>query len=105
MGHQDLEASSDVKSSLKQDSQSTKDAVQVAEKAVQDQVDTPRDLWLFPVPRHLQHNPNQPHHFGWVLNLAFGFATMFSVSTTPYCGFYSDGLFQRLPISTTVNLF
>lgn len=77
---QDTETGStlDIESSAKGDSQSTKVAVQVDEKDAQDQVDTPRDLWLFPVPRHLQHDPNQPHHFGWALNLAFGFATMFS---------------------------
>ncbi|RXW15416.1 hypothetical protein EST38_g10439 [Candolleomyces aberdarensis] len=87
MGVQDTEAGQTphVESSTKRDSQSMKAEVQADEKPAQAQIDTPRDLWLFPVPRYLRHDPNNPHHFGWVLNLAFGFATMFTAANLYYC--------------------
>jgi hypothetical protein len=38
-----------------------------------------KEFGFIPIPRHLRHDPERPHHFGWTLNLAFGFWTMFSM--------------------------
>lgn len=38
----------------------------------------PRDFFIFPVPKHLRHDPEKPAHFGMFLNIVFALATTFS---------------------------
>ena len=38
----------------------------------------PKDFGFIPVPRHLRYNPTKPFHFGLLLNIGFGFVTIFS---------------------------
>ena len=40
----------------------------------------PRDFAVLPVPRHLRYNPKEPFHFGLLLNVGFGFISIFSES-------------------------
>jgi len=37
-----------------------------------------KDFGFIPIPRHLRYDPTKPFHFGLLLNIAFGFASMFS---------------------------
>ena len=38
----------------------------------------PKDFGLIPVPQHLRYDPTKPFHFGLLLNLGFGFISIFS---------------------------
>ena len=40
----------------------------------------PRDFAVLPVPRHLRYDPKEPFHFGLLLNIGFGFISIFSES-------------------------
>ena len=40
----------------------------------------PRDFAVLPVPRHLRYDPKEPFHFGLLLNVGFGFISIFSES-------------------------
>ena len=44
----------------------------------------PKDFGFIPVPRHLRYDPTKPFHFGLLLNIAFGFASTFSESPSPF---------------------
>ncbi|KAL0573185.1 hypothetical protein V5O48_008778 [Marasmius crinis-equi] len=44
-----------------------------------------RDFGLIPIPRRLRYDPQKPFHFGYVLQIAFGFASTFTVSNLYYC--------------------
>lgn len=37
-----------------------------------------KDFGFLPIPRNLRYDPQKPHHFGLLLNVAFGFASTFS---------------------------
>ena len=37
-----------------------------------------KDFGIFPVPSHLQYDPQQPNEFGLALNFGFAFASTFS---------------------------
>jgi hypothetical protein len=39
-----------------------------------------KDYGFIPVPRHLRYDPTKPFHSGFLLNIAFGFASTFSES-------------------------
>ncbi|KAF7318469.1 MFS general substrate transporter [Mycena chlorophos] len=43
------------------------------------------DFGFVPIPRRLRHDPRRPFHFGWVLNVLFGFAATFIVANLYYC--------------------
>ncbi|KAF9462861.1 major facilitator superfamily domain-containing protein [Collybia nuda] len=43
------------------------------------------DFGLVPIPRRLRHDPSKPFHFGIVMNVAFGFASTFTVANLYYC--------------------
>ena len=38
----------------------------------------PKDFGVVPVPSHLRYDPNKPFHFGLLLNIGFGFISIFS---------------------------
>ena len=38
----------------------------------------PKDFGVVPVPRHLRYDPTKPFHFGLLLNIGFGFISIFS---------------------------
>ncbi|CAA7266065.1 unnamed protein product [Cyclocybe aegerita] len=44
-----------------------------------------KDLGLIPTPKHLRYDPTRPPHFGIALNVAFGFASTFTVANLYYC--------------------
>ncbi|KAK1219522.1 hypothetical protein PQX77_017757 [Marasmius sp. AFHP31] len=44
-----------------------------------------RDFGLIPIPRRLRYDPQKPFHFGIMLNVAFGFASTFTVANLYYC--------------------
>ncbi|KAJ3486860.1 hypothetical protein NLJ89_g11771 [Agrocybe chaxingu] len=44
-----------------------------------------KDLGLIPTPKHLRYDPARPPHFGIALNVAFGFASTFTVANLYYC--------------------
>ncbi|KAK1219523.1 hypothetical protein PQX77_017758 [Marasmius sp. AFHP31] len=44
-----------------------------------------RDFGLIPIPRRLQYDPQKPFHFGIMLQVAFGFASTFTVANLYYC--------------------
>ncbi|RDB26923.1 putative uncharacterized transporter YgaY [Hypsizygus marmoreus] len=50
-------------------------------------VDEPRttDFLLIPIPRRLRYDPDRPFYFGVLLNVAFGFASTFTVSNLYWC--------------------
>ncbi|KAK1219524.1 hypothetical protein PQX77_017759 [Marasmius sp. AFHP31] len=54
-----------------------------------------RDFGLIPIPRRLRYDPQKPFHFGIVLQIAFGFASTFTVANLYYCQ----------PLLSTVNLY
>ena len=39
-----------------------------------------KDFGLFPIPQHLRYDPNNPIHFGLLMNIAFGLFSTFSTS-------------------------
>ncbi|KAJ8081194.1 hypothetical protein PM082_018037 [Marasmius tenuissimus] len=43
------------------------------------------DFGLIPIPRRLRYDPQKPFHFGIMLQLAFGFASTFTVANLYYC--------------------
>ncbi|KAF8876288.1 major facilitator superfamily domain-containing protein [Gymnopilus junonius] len=43
------------------------------------------EFGFLPIPRNLRYDPKKPHHFGLVLNVAFGFASTFTVANLYYC--------------------
>ncbi|KAF4600497.1 hypothetical protein EYR38_005126 [Pleurotus pulmonarius] len=43
------------------------------------------DFGILPIPKHLRYDPDKPFHFGVALNLAFGFASTFTVANLYYC--------------------
>ena len=36
-----------------------------------------RELLIFPIPKHLRHDPEHPPHFGLFMNVLFGMASTF----------------------------
>ncbi|KAG7088963.1 hypothetical protein E1B28_012908 [Marasmius oreades] len=44
-----------------------------------------RDFGVIPIPKRLQYDPQKPPHFGIVLQVAFGFASTFTVANLYYC--------------------
>ncbi|PPR02514.1 hypothetical protein CVT26_011997 [Gymnopilus dilepis] len=44
-----------------------------------------KDFGFLPIPRNLRYDPQKPHHFGLLLNVAFGFASTFTVANLYYC--------------------
>lgn len=81
-------ASSKAASSVEKDPQTISEtAVDSETDHTRDQIDScaPKDFGFIPIPRHLRHDPEKPHHFGWTLNIAFGFATMFTAANLYYC--------------------
>ena len=46
--------------------------------------DVPRDLFVFPVPKHLRHNPTEEVRFSLGLNILFAVATIFSTPNSSY---------------------
>ncbi|KAF9259083.1 MFS general substrate transporter [Marasmius fiardii PR-910] len=44
-----------------------------------------RDFGIIPIPKRLRYDPQKPPHFGIVLQVAFGFASTFTVSNLYYC--------------------
>ncbi|KAF6749452.1 MFS superfamily [Ephemerocybe angulata] len=74
-------------SSVEKDPQTiSESAVDSQTERTLDQIDrAPKDFGFIPIPRHLRHDPEKPHHFGWTLNIAFGFATMFTAANLYYC--------------------
>ncbi|KAK7025547.1 hypothetical protein VNI00_015900 [Paramarasmius palmivorus] len=43
------------------------------------------DFGLIPIPKRLRYDPKKPFHFGIVLQVAFGFASTFTVANLYYC--------------------
>ncbi|TFK38956.1 MFS general substrate transporter [Crucibulum laeve] len=44
-----------------------------------------KDFGFIPIPKRLQYDPAKPFHFGLFLNIAFGFASTFTVANLYYC--------------------
>ena len=44
-----------------------------------------KDFGVLPIPLHLRYDPLQPPHFRISLNIAFGFASTFTVANLYYC--------------------
>ena len=48
----------------------------------------PKDFGILPVPRHLRYDSTKPFHFGLLLNIGFGFISIFSESFDLLLGIY-----------------
>lgn len=46
-------------------------------------VENTRDFGFLPIPHHLRYHPERPFNFSLGLNIAFGFASTFSLSILP----------------------
>uniref|UniRef100_A0A8H8CS17 Major facilitator superfamily (MFS) profile domain-containing protein n=1 Tax=Psilocybe cubensis TaxID=181762 RepID=A0A8H8CS17_PSICU len=44
-----------------------------------------KEFGFLPIPRHLRYDPSKPPHFGLLLNIAFAFASTFTVANLYYC--------------------
>lgn len=44
-----------------------------------------KDFGFLPIPHRLRYDPEQPFHFGLLLNISFGFASTFVVANLYYC--------------------
>ncbi|KDR77512.1 hypothetical protein GALMADRAFT_65873 [Galerina marginata CBS 339.88] len=44
-----------------------------------------KDFGFLPIPQYLRYDPAKPPHFGLLLNIAFGFASTFTVANLYYC--------------------
>ncbi|KAF8875661.1 MFS superfamily [Infundibulicybe gibba] len=44
-----------------------------------------KDFGFLPIPKRLRYDPEKPFHFGWLLNMSFGFASTFVVANLYYC--------------------
>jgi predicted MFS family arabinose efflux permease len=54
-------------------------------KSGETQLEFTKDFGFLPIPRYLQYDPAKPPHFGILLNVAFGFASTFTVANLYYC--------------------